>query len=71
MWNSPAFALVGVGTSLAVWIVLPTILGNWLDSRFDTDPLLTLVFLVLGLMVGFFDAYRRLRDVLRQSNRPQ
>lgn len=68
MWNSPAFALVGVGTSLAVWIVLPTIFGKWLDSRFDTDPMLTLAFLVLGLAVGFFDAYRRLRDVIRQSD---
>ena len=68
MWNSPAFGLVGIGTSLAVWIVVPTIVGHWLDSRFDTDPLITLVFLVLGLMVGFFDAYRRLRDVIRQSN---
>ena len=67
MLNSPAFALVGIGTSLAVWIVLPTILGHWLDSRFDTDPLLTLAFLVLGMMVGFFDAYRRLRDVIRES----
>jgi len=68
MLKSPAFALVGIGTSLAVWIVLPTLLGHWLDSRWDTDPLITLVFLVLGLMVGFFDAYRRLRDVIRQSD---
>ncbi len=68
MWNSPAFALVGIGTSLAVWIVVPTIVGHWLDSRFDTDPLITLVFLVLGLMVGFFDAYRRLREVMRYND---
>ena len=68
MMNSPAFALVGIGTSLAVWIVVPTLIGHWLDSRFETDPLITLAFLVLGLMVGFFDAYRRLRDVVRQSS---
>ena len=67
MWNSPAFGLIGIGTSLAVWIVLPTIFGNWLDSRFDTEPVLALAFLVFGLMVGFFDAYRRLREVIRQS----
>ena len=68
MWKSPAFALVGIGTSLALWIVLPTLFGNWLDARTDTDPLFTLAFLVLGLMVGFFDAYRRLRDVIRESD---
>jgi F0F1-type ATP synthase assembly protein I len=67
MWNSPAFALVGIGTSLAVWIVVPTLVGHWLDSRYGTDPLITLAFLVLGLMVGFFDAYRRLREVIRQN----
>jgi F0F1-type ATP synthase assembly protein I len=68
MWKSPAFALVGVGTSLALWIVVPTIIGHWLDARFDTDPLITLAFLVLGMMVGFFDAYRRIREVIRQTN---
>jgi F0F1-type ATP synthase assembly protein I len=67
MWNSPAFSLVGIGTSLAAWIVVPTIVGHWLDSRFVSDPLITLAFLLLGLMVGFFDAYRRLRDVMRES----
>jgi F0F1-type ATP synthase assembly protein I len=67
MWNSPAFALVGIGTSLAVWIVVPTLIGHWLDSRYDSDPIITLVLLVFGMMVGFFDAYRRLRDVLRQN----
>ncbi len=66
--KSPAFALVGIGTSLAVWIVVPTLVGHWLDSRWGTDPLITLAFLVFGLMVGFFDAYRRLRDVIRQSD---
>jgi ATP synthase protein I len=69
MWNSPAFALVGIGTTLAVMIVVPTIVGHWLDQRFETDPILTLAFLVLGLMAGFFEAYRRLREVVRQSNR--
>ena len=68
MMNSPAFALEGIGTTLAVLIVGSTLFGHWLDQRFGTDPLWTLVFLLLGLMAGFFEAYRRLRDVIRQSD---
>ena len=43
------------------------IVGNLLDRRFDTDPLLTLVFLVLGLLAGFLGAYRQLRRLLRST----
>lgn len=69
MWNSPAFALVGIGFQLAVSIVGLTLLGRWLDGKFGTDPVLTLVFLVLGLLVGFTGAYRQLREVLAQVGR--
>ena len=69
MLSSPAFALIGLGFSLAFWIGGSAVLGNYLDGRFDSEPLLTLVFLVLGLAIGFYDAYRRLRDVVRANNR--
>lgn len=68
--KSPAFALVGVGFSLGIWIGGSAFLGNYLDGRFDTDPVLTLVFLVLGLGIGFYDAYRRLRDLIARTNAP-
>jgi ATP synthase protein I len=64
IWNSPAFALTGIGFYLATSIVGLTLVGHWLDGRFDTDPVLTLVFLVLGLLIGFYGAYRQLQDVL-------
>ncbi len=40
------------------------IIGHLLDRHFGTDPLLTLVFLVLGLLAGFLGAYRQLRRLL-------
>lgn len=64
IWNSPAFALTGIGFFLATCIVGLTLVGRLLDSRFDSEPVLTLVFLVLGLLVGFYGAYRQLQDVL-------
>ena len=67
VWSSPALGLVGIGTYLAVSIAGMAIVGSLLDRRFDTDPLLTLVFLVLGLLVGFLGAYRQLRRVLQST----
>ena len=64
MWNSPAFGLIGIGFQLAVSIVGLTLVGRWLDGKFGTDPMLTLGFLALGLLVGFVGAYRRLQEVL-------
>lgn len=69
MLNSPAFGLLGVGFSLAFWIVGGTLLGRWLDGRFDTEPVLTLVLLTLGMTIGFYDAIRRLREVVKRTGR--
>ena len=67
MWSSPALGLVGIGTYLAVSIAGMAIVGSLLDRHFGTDPLLTLVFLVLGLLAGFLGAYRQLRRVLQST----
>ncbi|MEX1022684.1 MAG: AtpZ/AtpI family protein [Dehalococcoidia bacterium] len=69
MLNSPALALVGLGFSLAFWIAGGAILGHWLDGRFDTEPALTLGLLVLGMLIGFYDAYRRLRELVKITGR--
>ena len=69
--NSPAFGLIGIGFSLAITIVGSAYLGRWLDGKFGTEPALTLVFLVLGLLAGFVGAYRQLQRVMaaRQGRR--
>ena len=69
MGNSPAFGLIGIGFFLAASVVGMTWFGNWLDGRFDTEPLLTLVFLGMGLFIGFYGAYQQLRDVLERLSR--
>lgn len=67
MWNSPAIGLLGIGSYLATSIVGLTLVGHWLDGRFDREPLLTLVFLGLGLVVGFYGAYTQLRDLIKRT----
>ena len=69
MWRPAAFALVGVGFSLAFWIGGGAFLGHWLDGRFGTDPVFTLVLLLLGIALGCYDAYRRLKDVVTALNK--
>ena len=69
MLNSPAFRLVGVGGSLAIFIGGGAWLGQWLDGRFGTEPVLTVVLLLLGLGLGCYDAYRRLKDVVTALNK--
>lgn len=69
IWNSPAFGLAGIGSYLATSIVGLTLLGRWLDGRFDSAPVLTLVFLVLGLLLGFYGAYRQLQEMLARQSR--
>lgn len=69
MLNSPAFGLIGIGFSLAITIVGSAYFGRWLDGEFDTAPALTLVFLVLGLLAGFFGAYRQLQQVMERAGR--
>lgn len=68
MWNSPALGLVGIGTYLATSIVGLTLVGVWLDGHFGTRPVLTLVFLLLGLVAGFYGAYQQLREVMQRSS---
>ncbi len=69
MWDSPAFGLIGIGFSLAIAIVGSTYVGHWLDGKFGTEPILTLVFLVFGLLVGFMGAYRQLQTVMVRAGR--
>ncbi len=71
IWNSPAFGLTGIGFYLATSIVGLTLVGHWLDGRFDTQPVLTLVFLALGLLAGFYGAYQQLKELLERLGRQQ
>ena len=60
----PAMRLVGIGWYVAFCITLGIVGGVWLDSKFDTGPVLTLTGLFLGLLVAFWGGYRMLMDVI-------
>jgi hypothetical protein len=65
----PAARLLGIGSYVALCIVLGTLGGRWLDGQFDTGNLLTVVGLFLGLVVAIYGALVQLFEVLREIDR--
>ncbi len=61
----PTARLIGIGWYFAVCIVIGVVGGALLDRVLDTEPLLTLLGLTLGLVLAFYGGYQMLMDVLR------
>ena len=67
-----AATYAGLGLQLLVSILLFLYLGQWLDRRFGTDGILTVIGVLFGAGVAIFGVYRRLvadqrRDELRRK----
>ena len=62
----PAAQLLGIGTYVALCIVLGTLGGRWLDGQFDTGNLLTVIGLFLGLVLAIYGGLQQLFQVLRE-----
>ncbi len=50
------FASLGVSVALSIFIGL--FAGLWLDKKFETEPVLTLVGLAFGIAAGFSNIIR-------------
>ena len=62
-WEA-AFRLVGVGWYVGVCIVLGVFGGLWLDKKFNTEPILVIVGLILGIVVAFLGVYNMIRPFI-------
>ncbi|HSQ88815.1 AtpZ/AtpI family protein [Romboutsia sp.] len=49
-----------VGLMILISILGCTFIGKFLDSKFNTGPILTLIFLVLGIGGAFMGVYKTL-----------
>ncbi len=45
---------IGLGLQLAVTVGVMIFIGIWLDGKFDTSPVLTVIFAFLGITVGMY-----------------
>ena len=64
--DSSFWASVGmmgtVGWSVALPLALGALGGRWLDARYDTAPVYTLFFLIVGLVLGSIVAWRLISE---------
>jgi ATP synthase protein I len=58
-------ALSGMGFTIAVPIAFFAVLGNYLDGLLHTGSILVLLGLLLGLISGFYGAYRLYKSVFQ------
>lgn len=52
--------LVGVGFFIGGSILLGILGGHWLDRKLNTEPILVIVGLLLGIAVAFYGVYQML-----------
>lgn len=45
---------LGLGLQLALTVVIMVFLGIWLDGKFNTKPILTVICAFLGIIIGMY-----------------
>lgn len=57
---------LGLGVQLAASILIMLFLGYWLDGKFNTSPVLTIIFALFG---GFAGMYTVIKTVLNLNKK--
>ncbi|MDZ8118631.1 AtpZ/AtpI family protein [Pontiella agarivorans] len=60
-------AAVGFGTSFAAGMVIFGLGGHWLDTRYNKEPLFTLIGIALGLFYGAYEIWKLILMMNRQN----
>jgi len=59
-----------VGWYIGGCIVLGVVGGLWLDNKFNTEPILVIVGLILGVIIAFYGVYRMiLPNIKKKQNK--
>jgi len=62
-----ALRLVGMGFFIGGSILLGVLAGLWLDSKFNSSPILVLIGLFLGIVVAFWGVYQMLLPLISEN----
>ena len=54
-----------IGLVIAIPIVLGAIGGNWLDNKLGSGSIITIVLILIGVVVGFRNAYVLIMRVMK------
>lgn len=58
-----------IGLSLVIPPVLGYFVGRWLDGRLGTDPILSMVGLIVGIVLGFVEMVQILAQIEREERK--
>jgi ATP synthase protein I len=63
------FKAVNLALSLGFIIILPILIflfiGMFLDNRLNTSPIITLIFLLLGIIGGIYSAIKEIQKTIK------
>ena len=62
-----SYASLGMSVALSIFIGL--FIGVWLDKKFDTAPMLMLIFLGLGIIAGFRNIWYEINKVAKEDKK--
>ena len=58
-----------IGLSLVLPPVLGYFAGRWLDGRFGTEPVISMIGLVVGIVLGFVEMVHILQQIEREERK--
>lgn len=62
---------LGLGLQLAVTIVTMVLLGSWLDKKFDSGYVFTLIGGIVGISAGIYNLVKTVNDLEKRSKNAQ
>jgi len=62
-----ALRLTGMGFFIGGSIVLGVFAGRWLDNKLNSEPILAIVGLLVGIVVAFYGIYRMILPLTRNK----
>ena len=66
-----ALRLLGLGWYVAICVVVGVVAGIFLDSRFQTKPIFTLLGVLFGTFAAFYGLYKMVRPLLNPGSTPR
>ena len=61
------FRYSAIGLEMGLSVAIGVVLGYFLDHYFGTQPWLTLIFLLIGVVAGFRSLFRLMKDIEKRE----
>ncbi|HPI38386.1 MAG TPA: AtpZ/AtpI family protein [Ignavibacteriaceae bacterium] len=59
---------LGLGFQLAATIVIMVFIGDWLDKKYETTPVYTIIFAVFGVFAGLYNLIKTVLKTGKKSD---